>query len=149
MLLREVYQIEITNQKMKVNSKTYLNILIGICLLAMALHLLILVKVIPYDITWGGKLKSDNEMYVFELFSIGINSFFLYVLLQKGNYVKAVFGEKALSIILWIFFALFTLNTIGNLFAETLFEKSLTIVTLLSAVLIWLINKPTTRSQNL
>jgi hypothetical protein len=115
----------------------------------MALHLLILVKVIPYEITWGGKLKSDNEMYVFELFSIGINSFFLYVLLQKGNYVKAVFGEKALSIILWIFFALFTLNTIGNLFAETLFEKSLTIVTLLSAVLIWLINKPTTRSQNL
>ena len=130
---------------MKINRKIYFKILIGFCLLAITFHLLILVKVIPYAITWGGKLKSDNEMYVFEILSITVNSFFLYVLLQKGNYVKTVFSEKTLSVILWIFFAIFTLNTIGNLFAKTTFEKSFTIITLINAILIWLINKSTTR----
>ncbi|MDP1802420.1 MAG: hypothetical protein Q8L81_13765 [Bacteroidota bacterium] len=109
--------------------------------MALAFHLLILIKVIPYEITWGGKLKNDKEMYVFEILSIVVNSFFVYVLLQKGNYVKPVFGRKTLSVILWVFFAIFTLNTIGNLFAETTFERSFTIVTLINAVLIWLINK--------
>ncbi|MBK7811125.1 MAG: hypothetical protein IPO62_08910 [Saprospiraceae bacterium] len=130
---------------MKDQNKLYLNILIGICSLALAFHFLILIKAIPYENTWGGKLKSDQEMYVFEFFSMAINTFFLYVLLQKGNYVKPFFSEKLISIFLWTFFAIFSLNTIGNLFAETIFEKSFSILTLLNAVLIWLINKPTLR----
>lgn len=127
------------------NKQTLLKILIGISFIATGFHLLILIKVIPYDITWGGKLKNDNEMYFFEVTSIIINSFFIYALLQKGNYVTAVFSEKTLSVILWIFFAIFMLNSIGNLFAETTFERSLTVLTLLNAVLIWAVNKPTVR----
>jgi hypothetical protein len=126
---------------MKDNRRVYLAILIGICFLALGFHLLILLKIIPYEITWGGKLKNDNEMYVFEIISIAINSFFAFVLLQKGNFVNPVFSEKVISIILWIFFVLFLLNTIGNLFATTVFEKSLTIVTLVNAILIWRINR--------
>jgi len=60
---------------MKDNKRIYLTILIGICFLALGFHLLILLKIIPYEITWGGKLKNDNEMYVFEIISIIINSF--------------------------------------------------------------------------
>lgn len=118
-----------------------LKILIGISLIALAFHLLIVLKIIPYEIAWGGRLDSDIEMYVFEFISIIINLFFLHVLLQKGNYVKPIFSGKTLSIILWIFFAIFALNTIGNLFAETNFEKSFSIITLLIAVFIWVINK--------
>jgi hypothetical protein len=126
---------------MKDNKRIYLTILIGICFLALGFHLLIFLKIIPYEITWGGKLKNDNEMYVFEIISIAINSFFAFVLLQKGNFVNPVFSEKVISIILWIFFVLFLLNTIGNLFATTVFEKSFTIVTLVNAILIWRINR--------
>jgi hypothetical protein len=82
-------------------------------------------------------------MYVFETLSILINSFFIFVLLQKGEYVSYFLGKKAITIILWIFFAIFVLNTIGNVFAETTFEKFFTILTLLNAILIWLINKTT------
>ena len=32
-----------------------------------------LLKVIPYDITWGGRLKTDSEMHIFELMSITFN----------------------------------------------------------------------------
>ena len=127
------------------NKKIYLKIMIGICFITLGFHLLILVKVIPYEITWEGKLKNDNEMYVFEIISITINSFFAYILLQKGNFVKPIFSDKTLSIILWVFFVIFLLNTIGNLFAKTTFEKSLTLLTLINAILIWIINKPTKR----
>lgn len=39
-------------------------------------HCLILCKIIPYNILWGGRLKSDIEMYRFETVSILINCFF-------------------------------------------------------------------------
>lgn len=125
------------------NRAKYINILIAISILATIFHLLILVRVIPFDITWGGRLKNVEEMYVFETISIFINSFFIFVLLQKGEYIRYFFGKKVVTNILWIFFAIFVLNTIGNVFAKSNFEKLFTILTLLNAILIWLINRPT------
>ena len=104
-------------------------------------HLCILVKIIPYEITWGGRLKNDSEMYVFETISIAINLILGVVLLVKGRYVKQVLSKRLVQIVLWIFLVLFLLNTVGNLFAETIFEKSLSLLTLALAILIWIILK--------
>jgi hypothetical protein len=123
----------------------YINILIGISAFATMFHLLILARVIPFEITWGGRLKTVEEMYVFETLSILINSFFIFILLQKGEYILYFFGKKTVNIVLWIFFTIFVLNTIGNVFAKTNFEKFFVILTLLNSILIWLINKTTTR----
>ncbi|MEN9302772.1 MAG: hypothetical protein RL264_1201 [Bacteroidota bacterium] len=127
---------------MEKNRLKYIQILIVISVLATLFHVLILVGVIPFEITWGGRLKTVNEMYVFETLSILINSFFIFVLAQKAEIVRNIFGKKAVTIILWIFFVIFVLNTIGNIFAETTFEKLFTILTLVNALLIWFINKP-------
>lgn len=121
-------------------STLYHKILIGISLLVIVFHLMIMLKIIPYAVTWGGRLKTDEEMYTFETLSVLINLFFIYIVLQKGAFVKAIFSDKVLNLTLWIFFALFTLNTIGNIVAKTLFEKIFTIITLLNAILIWKIN---------
>ena len=126
---------------MNTPKKIYINTLLPISALVTVFHLLILVRLIPYEITWGGNLKTVEEMYVFETLSILINLFFVFILLQKGEYIRYVMGRKTVNIILWIFFVLFTLNTIGNLFAETNFEKYFTLLTLLSSVLIWLIQR--------
>ena len=123
------------------NKPTYIKILIGITSLASVFHMLILLKIIPYDITWGGRLKTDQDMYVFEAFSILVNSFFTYILLQKGSYVKKVFNEKTITIILWVFFGIFCINTIGNFIAKTAFEKTFAVITLINAYLLWKINK--------
>lgn len=125
---------------MPVQRKVYTKILIWITSLVTVFHILILSGIIPYEITWGGNLKTAKEMYVFESSSILINAFFVYVLLQKENFIKVVFSHRAISIILWVFFALFVLNTIGNLLARTAFEKAFTLVTLLNAFLLWKIN---------
>lgn len=126
---------------MKTDNSIFFKILIGISLAILVFHLLIILKIIPYEVTWGGRLKTDEEMYVFESISIIINLFFVYILLQKGQFVKSIFSNKFTSVTLWVFFVVFSLNTIGNIFAKTTFEKAFTIITLLNAVLIWKINK--------
>ena len=101
-------------------------------------HMAILFKVIPYEITWGGRLKSDAEMYVFESISLAINFFLGFVLLIKGEYVKPVLPLKIVNIVLWAFLVLFILNTIGNIVAKTNFEKYFAIITLSFSILIWI-----------
>ena len=120
-------------------SKNALKIILGILSAVTVFHLCIIFKIIPYNITWGGRLRNDEEMYVFEAISIIINLFLMSVLSMKGGYLKYKFSEKTINIILWIFVIIFLLNTVGNILAKTAFERIFTGITLLLAVLIWLI----------
>ncbi|MBO9700065.1 MAG: hypothetical protein J7604_07625 [Sporocytophaga sp.] len=119
------------------NIKIAINILLGLLAAVILFHLTIIFKVIPYNIAWGGRLQSDSEMYVFETISILINLFLALILLMKGGYIKSVINRKIIDIILWAFVVIFILNTIGNIFAKTILEKSFAILTLGSAILIW------------
>ncbi len=118
-----------------------IKIFLGLLILIVLFHLCIITKIIPYDITWGGRLTNDIEMYIFETISILINVFLSWVLLMKGNFVKYKFSNQLVNVILWIFFVIFILNTIGNIFAKTFFEKYFSILTGISAILIWNIIK--------
>ena len=100
-------------------------------------HICIIVMIIPYNIAWGGRLTNDNEMYVFESISILINVLLSWLLLMKGDLIEYKFSDKIVNVILWIFFILFILNTIGNIFARTLFEKLFSFLTAISAILLW------------
>lgn len=122
--------------------KASINILLGLLVAVILFHIAVIAKVIPYNIAWGGRLQNDREMYVFEAISILINLFLGLVLLMKVSYIKFRFKNKAINIILWIFLALFVLNTVGNLFAKTNFEKSFAVLTFVFAVLILMILKP-------
>ncbi len=126
---------------MNLISNNTIKIFLGLLFLVILFHICIIVKIIPYNIAWGGRLTNDNEMYVFENISILINVFLSWILLMKGNFVKFNFSIKKVNIILWIFFGLFILNTFGNIFAKTNFEKFFALLTGLSAILIWKIIK--------
>jgi hypothetical protein len=123
------------------NINTQIKILLGLLFSVILFHICIIVKIIPYNIAWGGRLTNDNDMYVFESISIVINLFLSWLLLMKGEFVQFKFTNKTVNLILWIFFALFILNTVGNLFAKTNFEKLFALLTGLSAILIWNILK--------
>ena len=121
------------------NRSTPIILLLAVTILSLIFHLLIIIGVIPYELTWGGKLESTKEMLVFETISIVINLFFLHTLLQKGSYIRSTYSRKSIRIILWVFFILFVLNTAGNIQAITTFEKCLTVVTGLNAILLLII----------
>jgi hypothetical protein len=122
-------------------SKYSIKLFLGLLLVVILFHICIILKIIPYNIAWGGRLTNDTEMYVFETTSILINIFLTIILLMKGNIIEYKLSDKVITIILWIFFAIFILNTIGNIFAKTTFEQLFSILTGLSAVLIWNIIK--------
>ena len=102
-------------------------------------HVLIIIKVVPYTITWGGRLSNDAEMYAFEATSMGILLFLILNLLIKGTFIPQIITIKIVNIFLWLFFVLFILNTLGNIVAITTLEKFFTLVTLTYAVLLWIV----------
>jgi hypothetical protein len=116
-----------------------------ILMLALALvslfHFFILAKIIPYSIAWGGRLTNDEEMYVFESISIVVNVFLVFLLSMKGNFLKFILPQRIVTFLLWCFFVLFILNTIGNFFAKTNFEKFFALVTAGFAFLLWKIQR--------
>lgn len=119
-----------------------LKFMLGLLVIVVLFHFSILFQIIPYTIVWAGKLNTVNEMYAFEATSIAINLFLILILVAKGHYIKHSVPEKWLNGILWFFVVVFALNTIGNLFAKTVFEKVVfTPLTLISAIFIWIILK--------
>ena len=118
-------------------AKKYGLILLAILGAVIVFHILVILKVIPYDIAWGGRLSNDQEMYVFETVSIGINLLLGWVVLMKCDLVRFKFSSRIVNTILWVFFVLFILNTVGNIVAVSNLEKSFAVLTALSAFLIW------------
>lgn len=124
----------------KLSKTLALKIILGLLTAVIVFHLLIISRIISYEIVWAGKLKSVSEMYVFEIISILVNVLLITVLLLKGNVIKHKINDKIINGILWFFVLVFALNTIGNLLAESLFEKAVfTPLTLISSLLIWII----------
>jgi hypothetical protein len=130
-----------TDLKKKMNTNIYIKLAVFLLSIVTAFHFCLIVKLIPYGLAWGGRLKSDIEMYTFETISIFINLLLISILLIKGNYLKLRLNEKLIKIVLWIFFFIFILNTIVNILAKTNFEKAFSVLTLILAILIWNILK--------
>jgi hypothetical protein len=101
----------------------------------LVLHFLILLKFIPYNIVWGGRLKSDAEMYRFELVSIVINLFLLFIILIQSNILTINFPQKIMTILLGLMTALFAFNTLGNIKSINKIERIyLTPITLILTI---------------
>lgn len=134
--------------KIMLTSQKSIKIFLGLLLTVCVFHVCIILKIIPYNIAWGGRLTNDTDMYIFESVSIFVNLFLCWILLMKGEFVKFRFSPKIVRIILWLFCILFILNTVGNIFAKTNFEKCFSLLTGSSAILIWMILKQTGSTTN-
>lgn len=128
-------------------SKIAIKILLSIIAIVTLFHFSLILKIIPYDITWGGRLKNDQEMYVFETLSILINVFFGWILLMKGEFIARRLNIKTIRSILWVFTVLFALNTVGNLLAVTTFERFFAFITAIIVALLWIILRKNEESQ--
>lgn len=99
-------------------------IIISIILLVVVLifHVLVLTETIPYTIVWAGKIRSIEEMRRFEIISICVNFFMILIFLLRANYVQNRILTKILNGVIWLLVVIFSLNTVGNLFAKSKFE---------------------------
>ena len=105
-----------------ISQKQSINILIALLTAVLIFHALVLTGIIPYAIVWAGKINTAAEMRKLEVGSILVNVFALLIIVLKADYIKHKIPAKLLNAIIWLLAVLFSLNTIGNLFAESGFE---------------------------
>ncbi len=104
--------------------------------LVLVFHLLIVVRIIPYGIVWGGRLTNASEMYAYEAVSIVVNIIMLAIVAVRGGYVKSSLSQKPVRIALWVMAGLFFLNTVSNIFSVNETERLVfTPLTLMSSIL--------------
>lgn len=120
----------------KIPFKLAVNLMLGLLSITILFHLAVITRYIPYTIVWGGRIENDEAMQLLESFSLFINIFLSILIMIKGGYLNIGVPMKLINIVLWIFVVLFSLNTVGNIFAATILEKLIfTPLTLITAIL--------------
>ena len=102
-------------------------------------HLTVIIGIIFFDLApikllWGGKIKTIDELLKFEIISLVVSIFCLIIVLVRSQSLISIFIDFS-RVTLWLLFFLFILNTIGNLIAESIFEKFFTLITLILSIL--------------
>jgi len=99
-------------------------------------HILVLARVIPSEIVWGGRIQERGRLVQMELVSIGALLFAAVVVALRLHSLTQEDPSVLAAVGIWVLVGLFALNTVGNLFAKTTFEKAVfTPVTLILTLL--------------
>jgi hypothetical protein len=88
----------------------------------------------PIKLLWGGKIKTIDELLKFEIISLVVSVFCLIVVLVRSLSLISIFIDFS-RVTLWLLFFLFILNTVGNLIAESIFEKFFALITVILSIL--------------
>ncbi|TKC15860.1 hypothetical protein [Robertmurraya kyonggiensis] len=114
------------------------NLIITINTTALLMHVLILLKIVPYDFVWGGRLKSESDLVIFESMSIVVQILFITIIAVKAGYIFKGKFKRTVNVGTWVMFGLMVLNTIGNLFSNSGLETMvMTPITCLLALLVF------------
>lgn len=90
---------------------------------------------IPLNIVWGGNLESKKQLLNFEIISLIVMVLCFWLTLIKANLLKIKYMYSLAHYFMWLAFAYFLLNTVGNLLAQTFFEKLFAIPAIMISVL--------------
>ncbi len=124
--------------KKRYSEKIQISIFLFLLIVVIVFHSFVLLEIIPFDIVWGGKLKNQSEMISLERISLFITILMLMVGLLRAKIITFGNHPVKISVMLYTMSILFGLNSIGNLLADTNFEKFIfTPITLLLALLSW------------
>lgn len=115
------------------------NILLTLLILFIVFDVLVMLKIVPSNIVWGGQLQdSTSSVATLEFVAILVTLLFALIVAAKMEYIKVRNFANAITVGLWIIFAYMLLNTVGNLAsgvsAEKLIFAPITIVMALLAL---------------
>ena len=118
------------------NIKLACDLLISLLIILLIFHLLVLLKVIPYDIIWGGQITDSFSLIIYEGIAIFLTIIFILIIALKAGYIIAGRLSKVINITAWLVFGYFLFNTIGNLTSAVNTEKLIfTPVTMIMTIL--------------
>ncbi|HEV7347923.1 hypothetical protein [Telluribacter sp.] len=121
--------------KTLITERFAINGVLALLTLILAFHVLVVLGVVPSGIVWGGRIQNSSQLYTMEAVSIAINLLLLAMVAIKGGLLRVNLPPLFFKIFFWTMFALFLLNTVGNLLAVATLETILfTPITLLLSV---------------
>jgi hypothetical protein len=115
-----------------------INIIIYILLILFHLFMIIgsgVLDLVPYDMVWGGNIESQGQFLVMETVAALVVVVFLLLNLIKSRKLRIEKLYKIAHYSMWVIFVYFVLNTLGNILGTTVFEKSMSVVSLILSVL--------------
>jgi hypothetical protein len=102
------------------------NILLFSLGLLFIFHVLVLLKVIPAGIVWGGQIKGvPANLVTLETVALLVTAVFILIVAAKTGYLQAGKLSGAVNVGIWLIFAYLLLNTLGNLASGISLEKLL------------------------
>ena len=116
-------------------------IALGIVMAYVLFHILILLQLIPSHVVWGGKIVEPKTILILEWVALLVMLFLGSLILMKAKVIRWKWQEKTLNRWLLVFSVYFVLNTLGNLLAESIFEKAQALLTLILAVSLFKMSK--------
>lgn len=100
------------------------NILLVALGLLFVFHILVLFRVLPADIVWGGRIQGVPENFVtLEASALLVTLFFILIITAKLGYIQAGRLSGVVNIGVWLIFVFLLLNTLGNLASGVSFEN--------------------------
>jgi hypothetical protein len=88
---------------------------------------------VPYNMIWGGRIKSRNQLILSELIAFVMMILFMLLTLIKAGYIRAPGLAVVAHYTMWGLFIYFLFITIMNLLAKTKLEKIFSIASILLA----------------
>lgn len=114
------------------------NLIITINTIALLMHVLILLKILPHDFVWGGRLKNETLVIIFESISIVVQTLFITIIAVKAGYIFKGRFKKTANVGIWVLFSLMVLNTLGNIVSSSDLETIvMTPITFVLALLVF------------
>jgi hypothetical protein len=92
-------------------------------IITIIIEILIIFKILPYNIIGGGRLKNYNSALRAAIISIIILVLEIIFIIIVQKYNRNGKTNLCIKIILWIIFSMLCVNIIGNILSKTLFEK--------------------------
>ena len=99
------------------------NTLLIILGLLIVFHLLVMAGIVPYDIVWTGKINSRAQLLRMESVSLVVLALAILMVALRMNYLAFLDAPTVVDVGMWVLFAFFLLNTLGNLTAKSPIEK--------------------------
>lgn len=113
-------------------------IILAINTMALLMHVLISLNILPYGFVWGGRLKRQEDVILFEMISILIQILFISIVAVKAGYILKGKFKRTSNIGIWAIFAVMVLNSLGNLASHSFLETVvMTPITILLALLVF------------
>ena len=110
--------------KKLVSAKLAGNILLAALGVLSVFHILVLLRVIPADIVWGGMIQgSQANLIMLETIALLVTLLFMLIIAAKTGYMQAGRLSGAINVGMWLIFVFLLLNTLGNLASGVSFEN--------------------------